>query len=135
MPGEVTLPITVLPLRRHAVIAGRRDDDEAGLDRALDRLANRVVLVALRRRRAQRQVHDADAELLAEPDREVDRLDDVGRFALAVRIEHLQVDQVRGRRHAGIGAVDCVLETARRDDAGDVRAVPVEVAGPGRGDL
>ena len=69
---------------------------------------------------------------LAVLDREVDRLDHVGRLAGAVRIEHLQVDQVRGRRHARIGAVDGVVEAARRDDAGDVRAVAVEVVAAGR---
>ena len=45
--------------------------------------------------------------------------------------QHLQVDQVRRRRHPRIGALGGVAEAARRDDAGDVRAVTV--AGPGRG--
>ena len=48
-------------------------------------------------------------------------------FAGAVGVEHLQVDQVRGRRHARIRALSRVVEAARRDDAGDVRAVAVEV--------
>ena len=47
---------------------------------------------------------------LAVLDREVDRVDHVGGFAAAVRIQHLQVDQVRGRRHARVGALDVVAK-------------------------
>ena len=66
-------------------------------------------------------------KLLAVLDRPVDRLDHVARLPAAVGAQHLEVDQVRRRRHARIGALDGVVEAARRDDAGDVRAVAVEV--------
>ena len=63
--------------------------------------------------------------------RPVDRLEHVARLARALAVEHPQVDEVRARRHP--------LEAPRRaaragDDAGDVRAVTVEVATkPNRG--
>ena len=116
-----------LAVGRLAVVAGRCDDHEAGLHRALDRETNRVVLVALRRCRTQREVDHADAELVAIPDRPVDRFDDVRGFTGSVRIQHLEVDQVRGRRHPRIRALAAVVEGPRGDDAGDVRAVTVVV--------
>ena len=130
------------PRRRHApihqlavlgltVVARRRHHHQPRTHRPLHRLADRIVPVTLRRRRAQRQVQYPDAERLPVLDREVDGLDHVARPAAAVRVQHLQVDQVRRRRHPALRALHRRLEAPRRDDARDVRAVAVEVgAGP-----
>ena len=53
------------------------------------------------------------------------RLDHVGRQALALRVQHLQADDVRPGRHAA-RLVEPV-RARRRDDAGHVRPVPVLV--------
>ena len=57
--------VTDLAVLVDAVVAGRRDHDDAGLRRLLDRLHERVGRGRLVDRVAERQVDDVDAELRA----------------------------------------------------------------------
>ena len=57
--------------------------------------------------------------------RPLQRRDHVADAALAVLVEHLEADEVGGRRDAGAGTVR--VEAIAGDDAGDVRAVAVVV--------
>ncbi len=117
-----------LAVRRLAEVAGRRDDHDAGLHRALDGLVERVVLVALGHGGAQRHVDDADVELTAVLDGPVQRLDHIGDLAGAIVAKHSQVDEVRARRHAIRARALLRGDVVARHNAGDVRAVAVAIA-------
>ena len=134
LPGEVIPPRIGVPVGRQAVVAGRHDDDQAGLHRARDRAAQRVGGGRLGDRVAERQVDDADVVAPRVGNRPVDAGDDVARVARAVAAEHAHVDEVHTRRAAarvrrrhprGCGR-------ASADDARDVRAVPERIARDGR---
>ena len=82
------------------VVAGRDDHHDAGPDRALDGLHERVVLRRRVNGMAERQVDDLDVEGAVVGDDVLDRLDDHARRALALAVEHLQRDELAppGRR-------------------------------------
>ena len=90
-----------------AEVAGRGHDDDARVDDALGRERQRVGLVRLRDRRANREVDDADVVGVAVRDDPVERRDDVADVAAAMIVEDLQADQVRRRGHAGARAIAC----------------------------
>ena len=115
-------PVLGLP-----AVARRRHHHEARLHRTLHRLAQRVVAPALGHVGAERQVHDADAELVLVGDRPVDGLHHGAHLAKAVLVEHLQVDQVRARRHARRALRLALRHGLPRHDARHVRAVAVLV--------
>ena len=58
----------------------------------------RILEVRLGDRRAHRHVHDADVVRALVADRPLERQDDVADDPLALRVEHLQADDVRARR-------------------------------------
>ena len=105
LPGDVMPPIHRPAVRRLPEIARRRDDDDAGPDRPLHRLAHRIVAVRLQHRRAERQVDDAGCCTrarcsIAQSIASITSLAVAG----AVGAEHAQVDQVRARRDAAVVA-------------------------------
>ena len=115
---------------RPAVVAGRHDDDQAGLHCARDRAAQRVGGGRLADRVSERQVDDAHVVAARVGDRPVDAGDDVARIAGAVAAEHAHVDEVHARRAPARErrrhARGC--RRASADDARDVRAVPEGIA-------
>ena len=113
--------------RSLAEVARRGDDHDAGIDRTLGGECQRIGLVRLGDARAHREVDDADVVRHAVGDRPLEGGDDVADDAGAVLIEHLQADDVRRRRHAGMRAVGIVAVAG--DDPRDVRPVPVVVVG------
>ena len=128
-PRRVARRVDAAVLRKSrgvlAEVARGRDHDHACVDDALCRERQRVGPVRLVDGGADGQVDDAD--VVGETIREhpVQRGDDVADGALAVRVEHLQRDDIRIRRDTGLLAVRVVA--VARDDAGDVRAVAVVV--------
>ena len=114
------LPVSVLP-----EVAGRSDDDDAGVDDALGRERQRVGLEGLGDRRADRQVHDAHVVGRPVRDHPVERGDDVADDAAAAVVEHLQAHDMSRRRHPGANAER--LGAVAADDAGHVRPMAVVV--------
>ena len=128
LPGAVMPPYCVSAVAAFLPeVAGGGDDDDAGVDRALGGEGQRIGVVGLGDARAHRQVDDADVVRALVRDRPLERRDDVADDAAAVRVEHLQADEVRRRRDAGVRAARVVAVAG--DDAGDVRAVAVVVVG------
>ena len=125
LPGAVMHAIDGPPVLGLAEVAGRCDDRDAGAVGALDRLAQGVVAPALRHRPAERHVDDSDVEARAIGDRPVDGLDHIAGKAPALRVQDLQADDVRARRHAR-GLVEAVA-AGSSDDPRHVRAVAVLV--------
>ena len=113
------------PRRVLAEVAGGADHHDAGVDDALGREGQRVGPGRFVNRRAHRHVDDADVVGSVVGEDPVQRGDDVADRAVAVAVEHLQRNQVRLGRRAAFLAVRIVA--VARDDAGDVRAVPVVV--------
>ena len=74
-------PTTGRAVLRLAEIARRRHHHHPRVDRALRRLAQRIVAIRLEHRMPERQVDDADVDTAAVLDRPVDRVDDVARVA------------------------------------------------------
>ena len=105
------------PVLRLAVVARRDHHHQPGAVRPLHGLAQRVVHVALEHRPPQRQVDDAQPELVLVGDRVVDGVDDVAGPPGPVRPQHLQAHQPRVRRDA------LELRAVAGDQARDVRAV------------
>ena len=108
-----------------AVVAGRRDDDEAGAHRSFHGLHERVGRGRLVDRMAERKVDDTDAEPVLVGNRELERGDDRAGLASAVSVEHAQREQLDARRHAR--ELPVRGRAARANQAGDVRAVAVLV--------
>ena len=100
LPGAVMPPYCVTPSRFAAVVAGRRDDHDARLDRALGGERQRIGRCTTRTRPRDRQVDDADVERVLVRDDVVERGDDVADAAAARRVEHLEHDQMRAGRDA-----------------------------------
>ena len=89
------------------------------------RLAKRIERVAHRNSAAEREVDDANVIHILQSDRLLNGCDDGAVGAAAVSVERAKIDQGRGRR-------DTLILPAREisvasDDAGDVRAVTVQV--------
>ena len=100
LPGDVIAAEDRRSRGRLAVVAGRDDDDQAGLHRARDGAAERVGGGRFGDRVAEREIDDADAVAARVGDRPVDAGDDVARIARAVAAEHAHVDEVHARRAA-----------------------------------
>src|SRR5690606_13285047 len=106
-----------------AAVAGGDDVHDAGVDRGVDRLGERLevadpeVVVA-----AEAHVADVAGDVERAP---LDGGDDVGVEAAAVGGEDLGDEERGAGGDAGVGRV------ARGDDAGDVRAVAVVILGDG----
>ena len=79
------------------VVAGGDDDHDSGPPGAFDGLAQRIELVALVDRMAQREVHHPDVEPILELDRVVDRRDHVAHGSLTLVVQHAQIDEQRAR--------------------------------------
>ena len=117
-----------LPVLGLAEIPGRRHDDNADPDRALDGLAQRIVAERLQHGPPERQVDDADVELPPVRDRPVDCLDHIARIPRPIVVKRAQVDEVRPRRDALVLARVERASDLAGDDRRHVRAVPVEVS-------
>ena len=124
-PGDVMPPNWGCPRVVPAKVAGGRDDDDAGVDRAPGRERQRVGPVGLVHAGRDRQIDDPDVVDGALLDRVVDRRDRAADEPVAELVERPQHDQVRARGDAPPGAVRVVA--AAGDDPGDVRAVTVAV--------
>ena len=111
-----------------AAVAGRHDDHEPCAPRALDGLRQRVGVVGLGRRVAERQVEDADSVRVLVGDRPIDRVDDAAHVALTVRIQNAERDQAG----AGRNALHGTAHAGPSDDAGDVRPVAERVGARAR---
>ena len=119
------LPVLDLAVRLLAKVAGGRDNDDAGVDRALGGQRQRIGQVRLGHLRANREVDDADVVRDAVRNRPLEGSNDVADDAAAILIEHLQADDVGRRSDAGAGAVRVIAVAG--DDARHVRAMPVVV--------
>ena len=106
-----------------AAVAGGRDDGDTEVDEPLGRLGQRIHVVRLGDRRANRQVDDADVVtvLVVIRGHPVERRDDIGDRAVAIAIENLENGQRRARRDAGVLAARILA--VPRENAGHVRAV------------
>ena len=117
--------------RADAGVAGRRDHDDSGLPRLLDRVGERVDLIGLRRVRAVREVDDPDVHpvvvaVLHDP---VDRRDHLAHVDAAVRVTDLDREDPRVR---GDAAIATRLPVVAADDSRHERAVAVRVEVPQR---
>ncbi len=108
------------------MIAGGRDDVDAGASGGFDRLHERIGFGGLVDRMAERQVDDVDAKPVFVRGGVLDRADDVAGQSLPVSVEHLQHDQARFGGEAAVSLL--TLRAVAGDEAGDVRAVAVRVA-------
>ncbi len=124
-----------------AGVARRDDADDPGVDRRLDRLAERVETVGLDHRRADREVGDADVVGVLVRDHPADAGDHVAQRARAVAADDANVDQLGVEREAAVLLVRVDerralerLTTVAGRDPGDVRsvAVGIVVARPNR---
>ena len=120
-------------VRGGAAVAGGGDDEDAVEVGGLDRGVERVGPVGLGDRRRQREVDDADVELVLVVDGELQAVDRVEDRPAALVVGRLDRDQVRARGDADVLAPGRVAEVApgavAGDDARDVRAVAVGVRG------
>ena len=98
--GRGNAGVTDIAVLIDAVVARRRDHDDAGLRRLLNRLHERVRRGRLEDRMAERQVDDVDAERSLVGNRELDGADDVAGLAAAVLVQHLEADEADARRDA-----------------------------------
>ena len=108
-----------------ATVARGGDHGQAGGPGPLHCLGQRVGVVALGDRVAQRHVQHADVEACAVGDGEIDRLDYRAGVAESLVVEHAQVDEVHVRRDAA----DRTVDARTTDRARDVRAVTKAVEG------
>ena len=120
-------------VRGGAAVAGGGDDEDAVEVGRLDRGVERVGPVGLGDRRRQREVDDADVELVLVVDGELQAVDRVEDRPAALVVGRLDRDQVRARGDADVLAPGRVADVAAAavagDDARDVRAVAVGVRG------
>ena len=104
LPGEMMPPTTGRPSAVLPMLPAAATTTSPRRDRALHRLAQRIVAVGFEHRVPERQVDDADPVLRLVRDHPVDGVDHVARVARAVRAEHAQADDVRPGRDAGVPA-------------------------------
>src|SRR4029450_11374152 len=110
-----------LAVRVLAEVPSRRHDDEADFHRAPGRERQRIGLVRLEHRGANRQVDDSKVEAGAIRDREVDGADDIADRAASLVVEHLQDQELGPGRDTRIRAGAVVAVAG--DDGGDGGAV------------
>src|SRR5207237_5786695 len=104
-----------------AQIAGRCDDDQAVVPQAFDGRINRARGVALRDTNAHGEIHDADVVfVLVYP---IESTKEVGLAGDTVIVGDIHAYHLGDWGDANVLAV----RTARADDAGDVRSMPVVV--------
>ena len=125
LPGAPMAPYCGPAARSAAEIAGRGDDDQPRLDGAPGGEGQRVGLVRLVDTSGDREVDDPQTQGVLARNRVVDRGDDVADVTLARGVEDL-CDEQRGAGRDAAAAAARIVAVAR-DDAGDVRAVPVVV--------
>ena len=88
------LAINLLAQSIFSIIPGRRNDDDAPVDKAADGATDRIILVRFDRPRAEAHVHHLDVVDAAIRDYPVKRAQHRGRSARAICAEHSQFDQI-----------------------------------------
>jgi hypothetical protein len=126
----VNLPVDLVPRGVLAVVAGGGHDDHAEVGHAAHGLADGVVLVRVDGGHPEGEVDDAYVVEGAVGDDPVHRLKQLRDRAAPLRVEHLDVDDLRVVRGALVRAARDERAAGRR--RGDVRAVPVGVELAGR---
>src|SRR5579863_567832 len=108
-----------------AVIPGGHDHNNTGLPSCFYGLAQRIYFIALKNRPSKRQVDYSDVVLRFQSDGALNSRDNETVSAVAIAVDHLEVDQADVRRNSGKIAERCTAVSA--DDARDVGSMAIVV--------
>ena len=142
--GRVALRMRDVCAIHLADVAGRRDDENVGVDELLGRNGQQIAVIRVEHRRqririrqrarglhAEGEVDDLDVIVGRVVEHPLERVEHAGDRAGAVGAEHAQREDRRAGRHPGL--LTERIEAAAGDRSGDVGAVTIGVAGRGAG--